>query len=241
VRVIEGSKNLPDLRAKMKGFMLRVKKSEVLKDLPPIRWDVVPLGVDTSAISALSIPGILNDDEFLRYLNARLGDEHVMRVRHQLGVAKLVPATEYIEDFLTNLPHGRKLVVFAHHKLVVEGLYMGLPDWGPVQITGASTPTERAAAVNRFLTDPKCKVFIGNLQAAGTMLTLVGPQCDCTDVIFVESSYSAQDNVQAASRIHRIGQRGAVVARLLTAHQTIDDRIQSIVARKARDFDNLFN
>jgi hypothetical protein len=31
------------------------------------------------------------------------------------------------------------------------------------------------------------------------------------------------------------------VARFLTAHGTMDDRIQSILARKAKDFDQLFN
>ena len=60
-------------------------------------------------------------------------------------------------------------------------------------------------------------------------------------MIFVEPSFSASDNVQAACRVHRIGQNDAVVARFLTAHGTLDDRIQSILARKAQDFSALFN
>jgi SNF2 family DNA or RNA helicase len=84
-------------------------------------------------------------------------------------------------------------------------------------------------------------MFIGNIQAAGTGLTLVGPQCLCSDVFFVEASYAVGDNVQAAARVHRIGQKAAVVARFLTAHGTIDDRIQDILARKAGDFAKLFN
>ena len=95
--------------------------------------------------------------------------------------------------------------------------------------------------MNKFLTYPECRIFIGNIAAAGTGLTLVGPQCACSDVIFVEASYSVGDNVQAACRVHRIGQNDAVVARFLTAHGTIDDRIQSILARKAQDFSELFN
>lgn len=243
VRVIEGSKNLEELRAKMNGFMLRTKKSDVLKDLPPIRWDVVPIGVDTSTITAFAATQAagLSDEDLLRYLNGKVGDEHVMRLRHQLGVAKIGPATEYIDTFMEGLPHGKKVLVFAHHKLVIEGLHAGLGNWNPVQVTGKNTTPEREAAVNTFLTDRRCRIFIGNIAAAGTMLTLVGPQCDCSDVIFVESSYSAQDNVQAASRVHRIGQREAVVARMLSARGTIDDRIQSIVARKASDFNDLFN
>ena len=43
-----------------------------------------------------------------------------MRLRHQLGVLKTPAAIEYIDDFLTNLPSGRKILVFAHHKDVIE-------------------------------------------------------------------------------------------------------------------------
>jgi SNF2 family DNA or RNA helicase len=49
------------------------------------------------------------------------------------------------------------------------------------------------------------------------------------------------DNHQAACRVHRIGQRDGVVARFLTAHNTIDDRIHSVLARKAQDFEQLFD
>jgi SNF2 family DNA or RNA helicase len=118
-------------------------------------------------------------------------------------------------------------LVFAHHKEVINSLFTGLGDWSPVQITGASSPAERTHAIDRFLgnTKPSSRMMIGNIQAAGTGLTLVGPNCDCSDVIFVEASYAVGDNVQAAARVHRIGQRNAVVARFLTAQGTIDDRI----------------
>ena len=164
-----------------------------------------------------------------------------MRLRRQLGMAKLVPAIEYIDDFMEGLPVGRKVLVFAHHKDVIENLLVGLMNWSPVVITGASSANERTHAVNQFLGHVPTRIFIGNIAAAGTGLTLVGPHCACSDVIFVEASYSVGDNVQAACRVHRIGQNDAVVARFLTAHGTIDDRIQSILARKAQDFSELFN
>jgi len=170
-------------------------------------------------------------------------DEHVLRVRRVLGLIKAQPAVEYIDDFLTNLPEPKKLLVFAHHKEVIQKLAEGLADWSPAIITGASTPAERTLSVDRFLgkTLRPTRLFIGNIAASGTGLTLVGPQCACSDVVFVEASYSVGDNVQAASRVHRIGQHEGVVARYLTAHGTMDDRIQSILARKAKDFEQLFN
>ena len=46
IRVIEGSKNLDQLRALIKPFMMRVRKDEVFKDLPAIIWDQIPVPLD---------------------------------------------------------------------------------------------------------------------------------------------------------------------------------------------------
>jgi SNF2 family DNA or RNA helicase len=240
VRVIEGSRNIPELKARMSGFMMRVKKGEVLKELPPIRYDVIPLGVKAPP-DLPKLPVFKSDAEMLAYLNGRGTTEPIARLRHMLGICKAGPAAEYVDDFLQNVGASKKVLVFAHHKAVVDELVQGLADWGPVAVTGASTTAERAAAINAFLTNRQCRVFIGNIQASGTGITLVGPTCDCSDVFFVEADYSVGNNVQAAARVHRIGQREAVVARFLTAHNTIDDAIQGILARKAKDFAALFN
>jgi len=242
IRVIEGSRNLDELKVRIAPFMMRVRKEAVLKDLPSVRYDVVPIGVDSNAAKQLpTIPGQDNDDTLLAFLNGKLGDEHVMRLRRMLGLLKVNPALEYLDDFLEGLPANRKILVFAHHREVVESLMQGLGDYSPVKIDGGSSFAERTRAVDTFLTRSQCRVFVGNIQAAGTGLTLVGPQCRCSDVFFVEASYAVGDNVQAAARVHRIGQSDAVVARFLTAHGTIDDRIQAILARKAKDFSQLFD
>jgi len=242
VRVIEGSRNLPELKRRIAPFMLRVRKEDVLTSLPPVRYDIVPVDVAPLAPGLTAVPDGLDDEEFLKYLSGA-GDEHVMRLRRILGLAKVPAAVEYINEFMEGLPNGKKLLVFAHHKEVIHSLLTGLQDWSPTHITGASSTTERSHAVDRFLgiAKPNSRLMIGNIQAMGTGLTLVGPHCDCSDVIFVEASYSVGENVQAAARVHRIGQKNAVVARFLTAHGTIDGRIQAILARKARDFSALFN
>jgi SWI/SNF-related matrix-associated actin-dependent regulator 1 of chromatin subfamily A len=239
VRVIEGSKNLDVLRKRIDGYMIRVRKEDVLKDLPPLRWDVVPVQPKTDYLASLpQVPEGLSDDDLLKWLSGADG-EHVMRLRRLLGVAKVDASVEYIQDFLDNMPPERKVLVFAHHKDVISKLAAAFNNC--VVYSGETSTVERSRVIDKFLTDRACRVFVGNIQAAGTAITLVGPTCKCSDVFFVEATYSVGDNHQAACRVHRIGQNDAVVARMLTAHGTIDDRIQSILARKATDFSNLFN
>jgi SWI/SNF-related matrix-associated actin-dependent regulator 1 of chromatin subfamily A len=235
VRVIEGSQNIETLRGKLAGFMVRKTKRAVLPDLPDMAFDIYPV----SAPNAPPWRGAhdwqdMNEDEFVDAFE----DMHVATMRQQLGVSKVPGAVEAISEYLEGC--RRKVVVFAHHTEVIRGLVDGLVHYGPVLIDGSVSKAGREIAVSRFLDDPKCRVFIGQTVAAGTSITLVGPNNDVSDVFFVESDFNPGNNVQAASRIHRIGQKNAVQVWFLTAHGTYDERIQDITSRKAHDFRELF-
>ena len=255
VRVIDGSKNLDQLKQLIAPFIMRVRKEDVFKDLPSILWDTIPIPLDQThlngtdaellekTISTLfassgALAGIDALTAALMALDKQVG---LMKLRRMLGLAKLRGATEYLVDMLENLPPDRKVLVFAHHADVISGLKDHLGEYSPAVITGQTTPREREIAVDKFLMDSKCRVFIGNIQAAGTAITLVGPKCKCSDVVFVESSWTPMDNAQAACRVHRIGQKDGVVARMLSAAGTVDDLISGLLVRKARDFTQLFD
>jgi len=255
IKVIEGSKNIPQLKALIAPFMFRVRKEDVFKDLPAILWDSIPIPLDHSMMSAEDlaqfegvINGVMKNEgptagldtmtEVLRVMGTSVG---LMSLRRMLGAAKLRGATEYIVDMLDNLPPDRKVLVFRHHAHVIASLARHLGEYSPAVLTGTTSAKEREDAVDKFLTDPKCRVFIGNIQAAGTAITLVGPKCKCSDVVFVESSWTPMDNAQAACRVHRIGQKDGVVARMLSAAGTVDDLINGLLGRKAREFTALFD
>ena len=255
IRVIEGSKNLDVLKTMIAPFMMRVRKENVFKDLPPILWDSVPVPLDTTQFPPEeasrfeeTVTRILAREsvtsgrdavtEALRIMSSSVG---LMTTRRLLGAAKLRGATEYLVDMLDNLPDDRKLLVFAHHAHVIAALARHLGEYSPAVLVGTTRPKDREIAVDKFLNDRRCRVFVGNIQAAGTAITLVGPNCKCSDVVFVESSWTPMDNAQAACRVHRIGQQDGVVARMLSAAGTVDDLVNSLLVRKAREFTQLFD
>jgi SWI/SNF-related matrix-associated actin-dependent regulator 1 of chromatin subfamily A len=255
IRVIEGSKNLGQLKAMIAPFMLRVRKEDVFKDLPSIIWDQVPVPLDHNLMpgpeadqlekiinSILAREGSTAGLDVLTEALRVMGDNVVLAtLRRMLGVAKLRGATEYIIDMLDNLPEHRKVLVFAHHAHVIGALTRHLGEYSPAVLVGATSAKDREIAVDKFLNERHCRVFIGNIQAAGTAITLVGPKCSCSDVVFVESSWTPMDNAQAACRVHRIGQKDGVVVRMLSAAGTVDDLVNSLLVRKAREFTQLFD
>jgi SNF2 family DNA or RNA helicase len=155
----------------------------------------------------------------------------------ELGLAKAPGVAEYVADMLEG--GVKQVVVWAVHHDVLDLLAARLGEFGAVAYDGRTSQRLRNFAVESFL-EGAARVFIGQIIAGGTVLTLSGGKLACADTVFAESVFSPLDNYQAACRIHRIGQNNAVLARFASAAGTYDDRIQDILARKARDFADLF-
>lgn len=232
IKIVRG-KNLPELKSRIAPFILRRKKEDVLKDLPPIRFDTLALeGKWPKECDAESwaVAKAL-DEQGVDGLKAM--GPHVAQLRRLTGLAKVPAAAEWIDDFL--IGSESKLVVFAHHKDVVTALAKDLDR--VVVVDGSTTPSARQAAVDAFQNSPDVRVFIGNIQAAGVGLTLTA----ASDVLFVESSWTPSDNQQAAMRVHRIGQRNACLVRFAMLAGSIDEDIQRAVLRKTTDIAKLFS
>jgi SWI/SNF-related matrix-associated actin-dependent regulator 1 of chromatin subfamily A len=159
---------------------------------------------------------------------------HVAQLRRLTGLAKVPAAIEWIKEWFEG--GGGKLVVFAHHRDVLAALYNAFGDCAAM-VTGGTTADVRQAEIDEFQNSPKCKIFIGQIQAAGTGLTLTAS----SDVLFVESSWVPAENEQAAARIHRIGQRNACTVRFAMLAGSIDEDIQKAVVRKTSDIARLFS
>lgn len=238
--VIVGGRNLDELKRVIEPFVLRRLKADVLQDLPEITWDHLYLAapdvrLPTEVLHLLPEIETALDEHGVAGL-AKIA-EHVATLRRYTGIAKAGLSADWIRDWLEG-SGGRKIVAFAHHADVLDIVEDDLRATGiAVATIRGSTPAEkRQAAVDAFQTDPDCRVFLGQIQAAGTGITLTA----ASDVLFIESSWVPAENEQAAMRVHRIGQDRGCVIRFATLAGSIDERIQAAVMRKTRDIEELF-
>ena len=128
----------------------------------------------------------------------------------------------------------KKLVIFARfiseiHE--IESLCektLAKAGMNAVAIYGEIRKEDRGGIVQRFQTDPDTTVFIGQIDTAGTGITLTA--ADTCVYYSVNFNFATYD--QSKSRIHRIGQRNRCTYIHLIAENTVDRMILDALRRK---------
>lgn len=253
VKVV-GNRNVEELRAKLAPVLLRRRKADVL-DLPPVRYEIVALKPDRrptefeeldDVLAKLTRRKLTPDERVLHPGCDTVGDviaasddpeaafkaagafEHFSRWRRVCGIAK---ASAVAELLTVELDSGLdRVVVMAHHTDVVDSIALALKDYGAVTITGATPATQRQANVDAFQAPGSgVRVLVANIVAGGTGLTLTA----AADLVFAEMSYVPAENVQAADRIHRIGQTRGCRVRFVSLAGTLDESLVGVLRRKS--------
>jgi SWI/SNF-related matrix-associated actin-dependent regulator 1 of chromatin subfamily A len=226
-RQFTGSRNEEDLYLRLRGsgFMVRRRKADVLKDLPAKRYQMVVFPPNGAMKKVLKKEEAFDAHEIIE--NGVPVGSALPEIRKEMGLAKVDVCAGYIEDLLDG--GTEKVLVGAHHIEVLDRLRERLAPYGVALVRGDVPPAKRQAEADRFQTDPACRVFLGQLTAAGTGLTLTAS----SDVVFVEASWVPGDNLQFSDRCHRVGQKGSVLVHYLVVEGSLDAKILGSAARKA--------
>jgi SNF2 family DNA or RNA helicase len=89
--------------------------------------------------------------------------------------------------------------------------------------------TARDEAIDRFQSDPRTRVFLGQNIACQTGITLTAAK----RVVLVEPDWTGDVNLQLGKRVARIGQKSnRVIVQMISLSGTLDE---GIVAQNARE------
>jgi len=196
--------------------MLRRLKKDVLKELPEKTYQLISIPAPNAKVADYATKSFTWGKQEASKKVDGAGGEYIAIIRHQLALAKVAQACAHIEDLLLE---NDKLVVFAYHRDVIEEIANRLKHYGYVVVTGSNSTEERQESVNLFQKDPGTRLFIGQFQAAGDGITLTA----ANTVVFVECSWTPAEIEQAADRVHRIGQRKAVLIQFLVIEKSYEE------------------
>lgn len=226
------------LRAQARPFVLRRRKAEVLKELPPVRntteWiELTPAQRRTYRATVTSIRrGSAGRNEL-----ALLG-----RLRE---ICDFDPASgasskaDRILDLLLRVrEQGEKAVVFAYllgplHQLQKRIANALGPDTCRL-LVGDMNMAQREQAVREFREDPGVLVLLASTRVGGEGLTLV----EANHAFLFDQWWNPSTNRQATDRIVRIGQRNPVRIYRFCCRDTIEERLETILRDKSELFDS---
>ena len=233
------------------NIMIRRLKREVLTELPPKIRTVTTFGggeldalarreaemgrgfaeqQEEAAAAAELAKASGSDDEYREAVKrmrtiGTIAFEEMARVRHEMALAK-VPAM--IETIRERLEETQKVLVFAHHKDVLEALHNAFRMIS-VLVHGGHEQREREEAVDMFQRDPGCRIFFGSIRATGEGLNLTA----ATLVMFHEFDWVPSKMMQCEDRAHRIGQRDTVTVEVCVVNGTLDAQMAKTCLEKA--------
>jgi SWI/SNF-related matrix-associated actin-dependent regulator 1 of chromatin subfamily A len=231
-----GSSNLEELYDRLRGTtMVRRLRQDVWADLPLVRREIIELPTDKSTVK--------REDGFRAHLREtedlataqRVAFERQSIVRHETALAKVPQVVDFVKDALD--ANDEKIILFAHHKDVIAQLADALKDFCPVLITGDTPVDTRMAAENVFRIDPACRLFIGNMVAAGVGLDL----SVSSRVIFAEIDWSPGIVKQCEDRCQNPAKRDSVLVQHLVLEGSIDASMAKALVRKQDILDRVLD
>lgn len=251
---ITGYYNLQNLKERMKEFLLRREKRQVIKDLPNVSQIDIPLDLhpnqqDYHANFGRSLSKIIRK----KFLTA-FDINRIMLLLNQMRMVcdstflidketnyspKLIELQHILTEKLDVKGSGRKVIIFSEWTRMTGliGKMLRENDIGFTELSGKVPVKKRQALVEEFFHNPNCQVFLST-EAGGSGLNL---QVADT-VINFELPWNPAKKNQRIGRIDRLGQRNEhlTVINLITRN-SIETRIATGLALKQTLFDGVLN
>lgn len=230
------------LNRRVRPWMLRRKKSDLLPELPDKIEQVVEVEL-TSAQKAvytqLQIAARAEVDAMkesggaarMRVLTALLRLRQACCDLRLLGretggsSAKLDALLELVGEAVDG---GHRVLVFSQFTAMLDLIGPALDEAGFAWCRLDGSTKDRAAVVEKFQSDPAIPVFLISLKAGGTGLNLTAADT----VIHFDPWWNPAVEAQATDRAHRIGQTNVVTSIKLIARDTVEHRVIAMQEKK---------
>ncbi len=241
-----------DLRRRIRPFLMRRVKADVLQDLPE-KMETVLMAQMTLEQQRVYQAALLQKRErvhdILQNRGITRGRAEVLSAITELRQICCHPTLclpdyqgvsgkmELLMDILpAALQSGKRALVFSQFTSMLRLIEKRLQAENiPCLYLDGETPPQERVKLTQSFNEGNCNVFLISLKAGGTGLNLTGADL----VIHYDPWWNPTTEEQATSRAHRIGQTRKVEVIRLVMHHSIEEQVLSMSDRKRRLFDKL--
>lgn len=232
----ESSGRHAELQNRMRAhFMTRHLKREVLTQLKYPVYNLVEVEETApirAALKAESLLGFDVDELEARPEHMTWGQVigHIAEARRIMGEAMAPQVAKYVEMCLDG--GEEKITLFYWHISVGAILQKHLDKYGVCRVDGNTGAMAKEALVERFQTDPRYRVMMGNTLSLGTGTD--GLQHVCYHGIIAEPDWVPGNNIQCFDRLDRGGQKMLVQGDICVVPGSLAEKVLSKALRKLR-------
>ena len=235
----------PELFNRHHQLQLRRKKTDVLEDLPEKQVTLLPIELHSAqrgSYDKAEQEGVV----YLRSLGRDITIQHVLelitRLKQVCNADPVNGESSKLDDISERLEllvgQGHKALVFSQYTNDASGVAAAadhLREFNPLVITGEVPLQERPSIIDSFKSSADRQVLIISLRAGGLGLNLQ----EASYVFHLDRWWNPAVERQAEDRTHRMGQTAKVNVFKYSCTDTIEERIDAILARKQDLFDRL--
>ena len=252
--LILGYKNTDEIKKRLKPFMIRRTKDEIISELPKVTIKTLEIELSKeereyydklkqdykNSFRASSLLGNKITPEILNwFMKAQLICDS-MELVEESNIKKSSKLEELIKTVNDNIEEN-KVVIFTKFRKMLHIIERELAKYKPLIIHGDVKDIDRQKAIDEFRNNPERRLFISTLAAGGVGINLtVGDKNDITMILY-DRWYSAALNNQAISRSFRMGQERPIEVIILRCKDTIEEHIEKIWANKELISSDLIN
>lgn len=252
LRRYQDGENAEELRRKIRPFLLRRLKKDVLTELPDKLEEVMTaqMSPEQSKVYRAAMQRLkARVDKVMSETGLGRGRTEVLAAITELRQICCHPALvlpDYsgtagkLELLLEILPGaiaaGRRVLLFSQFTSMLRILRKQLESEGyaTMYLDGETPPARRLEMTEQFNAG-QGQVFLISLKAGGTGLNLTGADM----VIHYDPWWNPAAEDQATDRAHRIGQTRKVEVLRLVTHDSIEEKVVELGRRKKALFDQL--
>jgi len=238
--------------ARIRPFMLRRLKQEVLQELPEKIETIVtsPLLKEQRKLYLAYLAKLQEDT--VKHLDPKQAGQNRIKIlagitrlrqicchpalfmdNYEGESGKLNQLLEIVEEHIST---GRRILIFSQFTTMLHIIRseLTLRGYEYFYIDGQTPPRERVQQCQSF-NDGERELVLLSLKAGGTGLNLTGADT----VILYDLWWNPAVEQQAADRVHRIGQKKVVQIIKLVAEGTLEDKMISMQQRKQQLIDDI--
>lgn len=235
----------PRLRWALSELQLRRRKHEVLPELPPklLSELVLPMAPEQRrAYDRAETEGVVE----LRTLGAAVRISNVLELIVRLkqlcnfdpvsnASAKLSDLDERLDQLRESGERALVFTQFVDRTFGAEAIAARLAAHEPLTLTGSLSLPQREQVLRRFRADPRHRVLVLSLRAAGVGLDLQ----EASYVFHFDRWWNPAVEDQASDRTHRMGQIRPVHVYAYALEDSVEERIVQILRDKRLLFEDV--